>query len=189
MKFMLFVAAIACAIFAFTGVPGMGTKADAPWYGWTEFGGEFTAPAGWMVVDPYTRSTGSGNNMWIKDIAPDGCNVAYMRSEDSKMELFIVAGKRADIEPLLGESKARFDGVNSIVKQPVPEMWTGDGVEVEAMQRYAPVGVMAGNDMTYYLGWGTSGDQMFVIHGGSKQRMFELDTVYNVLNSIELPSN
>jgi hypothetical protein len=189
MKILLVLAAIACAIFAFTGVPGLGGEADSPWLGFSDSGGSFDAPAGWLVADPYTRPTGNGKLMWMKDIAPDGCHVAYLRSEDSLMELFLVYGPRVAIEPMLEEAKTRFDDLKAVVKQPVPEMFTHDGMSIEALQRYAPVGVMAGNDMTWYLGWGTSGANMFVVHGGSKQRMFELDTVYNVLSSVSLPND
>ncbi len=66
---------------------------------------------------------------------------------------------------------------------------TVDGVDLESRQAYIPSGPFGGSDMSFFLGSGSRNGQMLIITGGSEMSGFDMDVMYNLVNSIVCPSS
>ena len=157
------------------------------WQAFKSNGGDFEDPSRWDVADPHDNPKEVRGLSWLRETPPDGCHVALLRAPDLNMEILLIYGPEAKLQPLVDRAEERFDSgpVNFV---PVDNMTTLDGLELECKQVYITAGPFGGNDMTFFIGHGANDGNLLIISAGSEQRGFDFDTVWTLVRSLEVPS-
>jgi len=157
------------------------------WHAFKSNGGDFENPDRWEVADPHDNPEETRGLGWLRDTPPDGCHVSLMRAPDLNMEIMLVYGPEAELQELVDHANERFDSgpVNFV---PVDDMTTYDDLVLTCKQAYVTAGPFGGNDMTFFLGYGSKDGNMLIVSAGSERRGFDFDAVWALVRSMQCPS-
>ncbi len=157
---------------------------------WKKFGTggiEYATPAGWTRVDPFTTGTPSWSHQWYHASPPYDTRMAFLQSPVREpFQLFLILGDKDTMERILEQHIGDYnthplvDGVTEWVRK------TSGGVDVRGYIARMRPGALAGDDVTYVLGFAYVDDKIFVLNGGGKTEYFDFDIVSEVIESLKL---
>jgi len=174
-------AAILCI--SCSGSRGKGT----PWKNFSSGKVGYVVPDGWTRADPFTTGTPYWSHLWFHDSPTHKTRVAFLQSPVGKQnQIFLILGERDEMAAKIQEHIGKYNDHPLVDSIDEAILKTFDGVTVKLYTARMAPGALAGDDVTYVLGFADLGDEVFVINGGGKTSGFDFDIVSDLIQSMNL---
>jgi len=187
-KTLIITSIAAFLIGAILSISCMGSRGKGtPWKKFSSGKVGYVVPDGWTRADPFTTGTPYWSYLWYHDSPSHKTRVAFLQSPVEKQnQIFLILGDRDEMLAKIQKNIGKYD--NHPLVDGIDETFlkTLDGVSVKLYTTRMAPGALAGDDVTYVLGYADFGNKVFVLNGGGKTSGFDLDIVSDLIQSMNL---
>jgi hypothetical protein len=147
----------------------------------------YTVPAGWTAHDPFTTRTNYyiGHD-WLSTSVPDHVHMAVLVSESAQGNIFLARGARDELmrEMKIEKKLEKLEQHPLVGVDATPVVRSADGTTVRCIVAHKEEGLLAGDPVTYVMGFADIGTDHFVVNAGGLTGRFDPDDALELIKSL-----
>ena len=166
---------------------GCSRRASNAWARFAAKGVSYQVPTGWTCADPFTTATPFWSHLWYHDSPTYTTRLALLQSPAAdQYQFMLMLGEKTELKAFFDKYAGKYD-TDVLLKEAFRDtVKTVDGTAVDIRGVHIGPGVLAGEDVTYLLGYAEVGDQAFLLNAGGLTRGYKPETYRSIVQSLVL---
>jgi len=148
-------------------------------------GVSYVVPEGWQVTDPFHSHAPYQSRLWYRKLPSVTTRVAHLRGPGG-VHAFLQLGNERELAAIVDKHQHEYDGHPLCVVEAQGTLETADKVSLVYAFVRMKAGLLAGEDITMVLAFGSAGSRAFLLNGGGPSRSFNRATFLALLKSLRL---